>query len=90
MASEDHEPLVEELESQADRLEQQGREVQDRIDETRQEWERKRADDGVPGANPPPRQSPPGEESPSPGTGQGGPAGVGEPGSSGEDPAGRS
>jgi hypothetical protein len=53
MATDGHEPLAEELEADADRLETHGQEVQQQIDETRQEWERHRADEGVPGANPP-------------------------------------
>jgi hypothetical protein len=85
MTAEDSDRLADELEQQADRLEQHSQEVQARIDDTRQEWESKRADEGVPGANPPPQ--PAGDEPKDEGTGSGGPGGVGEAGSTGDDAA---
>lgn len=99
MTPEDPGRLADELEHEADRLERQGREVQGHIDQTRQDWESKRADQSVPGANPPPPASdgpqsdapatdqPADEEAADEATGEGGPAGVGEPGSTGRDAA---
>lgn len=62
----------------ADELERQGRELQERsgqlgerLQETRQEWERKRRDSSVPGANPP--EGPEGEREERPGS-EGSPA----------------
>ena len=83
MTPEDPGRLADEFDQQADQLEQHGREVQERIEDTRHEWESKRADEGVPGANPPPQPS--ADEPAGEGTGEGGPAGVGEPGSTGSD-----
>ena len=85
MTPEDPGRLADELEQQADKLEQQSREVQGHIDDTRQEWEGKRADPSVPGANPPPQ--PAAEDADDEATGKGGPAGVGEAGSTGSDAA---
>jgi hypothetical protein len=85
MAPEDPGRLADELEQQADRLARHGQEVQGRIDDTRQEWEQKRADPSVPGTNPPPQ--PATDEPADDATGQGGPGGVGEPGSTGSDAA---
>ena len=85
MTPEDPGRLADELDRQADKLEQQSREVQAHIDDTRQEWEGKRADPSVPGANPPPQ--PPADHAEDEATGTGGPAGVGEPGSSDSDAA---
>jgi hypothetical protein len=86
MPPEDPGHLAEEFEQEADRLEQHGQEVQGRIEDTRQEWEHKRADESVPGANPPP--PPPSDAAEDEGTGEGGPGGVGEPGSTGGGAAG--
>ncbi len=38
---------------EADRLEDRSRELEGDVKRTREEWERKRADDAVPGAKPP-------------------------------------
>jgi hypothetical protein len=46
--------LADELEQVADQLEERGEAVQKHIDETRNDWESKRADPSVPGA--PPRE----------------------------------
>jgi chaperonin cofactor prefoldin len=45
--------LAEDLETDAERLEKHGDEVSEHIDETRDDWEGKRADGSVPGAEPP-------------------------------------
>jgi hypothetical protein len=45
--------LADELEDQADRLDQQSSELEERTDDVRQDWERKRSDPQVAGANPP-------------------------------------
>jgi hypothetical protein len=52
MAETDPGKLADHLEEQADELEQRGRELGEQTDEAAQEWERKRADPGVPGAPP--------------------------------------
>ena len=41
------------LAREADRLEQRSEELGAEIDQTRSDWERKRADQNMPGANPP-------------------------------------
>jgi hypothetical protein len=53
MAERDPHELSEDLEREANELEQHGQEVGNAVDETRADWERKRRDDGVPGAIPP-------------------------------------
>lgn len=55
MASEQEDPgaLADEMEEEADRLEDRAKELGEDVDDVRKDWERKRADDGVPGANPP-------------------------------------
>jgi hypothetical protein len=50
---EDAESLADELEDEADRLEQRSKELGEDISDVKQDWERKRSDEGVPGANPP-------------------------------------
>lgn len=50
---EDPESLADELEAEADRLEQRSDELGEDITDVKQDWERKRSDEGVPGANPP-------------------------------------
>jgi hypothetical protein len=54
--SEQHDPdrLADELEGQADRLQARSDELHGQIEDVRDDWERKRADESVPGA--PPRQ----------------------------------
>jgi hypothetical protein len=51
--TEDHEKLSDELEGQADELEQKSAGLEQEISDVKQDWERKRSDEGVPGANPP-------------------------------------
>jgi hypothetical protein len=59
MTREDPFELAQEREREADELERRSRELGSAVDETREDWERKRADDAVPGAPPPsPSQSP--------------------------------
>jgi predicted nucleic acid-binding Zn-ribbon protein len=47
---EDHEKLADELEQESDQLEQRSGELKDEISDVRDDWERKRNDEGVPGA----------------------------------------
>ena len=53
MTERDPHELSEALEKETDALERQGREVKETVDEAREDWERKRRDEGVPGATPP-------------------------------------
>ena len=50
---EDHDRLADELEQEADKLAEHSRELGEEIGEVREDWERQRADAGVPGAPPP-------------------------------------
>jgi hypothetical protein len=49
---EDHTQLADELEQRADRLQSENDELGDKIGDVREDWERKRSDPGVPGAQP--------------------------------------
>jgi hypothetical protein len=49
---EDYDRLADDLSDDADRLEQDSERLGEEIAEVRQDWERKRADEGVPGAPP--------------------------------------
>jgi hypothetical protein len=62
---EDPEKLADALAREADQLERDSRQLERRVEDTRQDWERKRADEGVPGA-PPPQ----GDDSPDSGPGE--------------------
>ena len=55
MASENEDPdaLADEMEGEGDRLEDRSKKLGEDVDEVRKDWERKRSDQGVPGANPP-------------------------------------
>lgn len=53
MTEEDPQQLVRRLERETDELERHGSEVKDAVKETREDWERKRRDENVPGAQPP-------------------------------------
>jgi hypothetical protein len=55
MASEQEDPgaLADEMEQEADRLEDRSQKLGEQVDDVRKDWERKRSDQGVPGANPP-------------------------------------
>ncbi len=47
---ESHQEQAEKLERELDDMERQSERLEGRIDETREDWERKKADDSVPGA----------------------------------------
>jgi len=64
-SSQDPQALAEGLEREADELEHRSHELERKIDAARSDWERKRADPGVPGA-PPHRE----ETGPRPGDGE--------------------
>lgn len=55
MASEHEDPgaLADEMEEEADRLEDRSKKLGEDVDEVRKDWGRKRSDQAVPGANPP-------------------------------------
>ena len=57
MASEHEDPgaLADEMEQEADRLEDRSKKLGEDVDEVRKDWERKRSDQAVPGADPPSR-----------------------------------
>lgn len=57
-ADRDVERLGADLEREADRLERHSEEIGEHIDEARDEWERRRNDPGVPGAQPPSDEEP--------------------------------
>ena len=50
---EDPGALADEMEEEADRLEGRSKELGEDVDAVRKDWQRKRSDQGVPGANPP-------------------------------------
>jgi hypothetical protein len=49
----DPDRLSEQLEQEADALQRRSEELHEKVEDVRQDWERKRADPGVPGAPPP-------------------------------------
>jgi hypothetical protein len=53
MENADHERLADQVEQQVDELQDRADNVGEQIKETREEWERKRSADDVPGATPP-------------------------------------
>jgi len=53
MAETDPGELADQLEEEADELDERARKLEEETDEAAQEWERKRVDPGVPGAQPP-------------------------------------
>lgn len=53
MAEQDPQELSQALERETDELARDGKEVKEAVKETRQDWERKRRDESVPGAPPP-------------------------------------
>ena len=63
MTDTDPQRLADELENEADELEQQSRKLGAETDEVAQEWESKRADPKVPGAPPPAKDD---EDQPTP------------------------
>jgi hypothetical protein len=54
----DPETLSEQLDQEADQLERRSEKLGDEVEQVRQDWKRKRADEGVPGAVPPEHESP--------------------------------
>ena len=52
-ARENPDELAEQLGRESDELEKRSEQLKERVAETRQDWERKRSDPGVPGAPPP-------------------------------------
>jgi hypothetical protein len=55
---ENPEELADQLERDADRMQQRSEELGEKVAEVRQDWERKRGDQGVPGAPPPESEGP--------------------------------
>jgi len=53
MDERDPQELAGELEQEGEKLESHSSELEDRVKEARQDWQRKRADESVPGALPP-------------------------------------
>jgi hypothetical protein len=53
MTERDPGKLADELEDETDRMQQRSDELHDQTDDVRQDWERKRSDPQVAGANPP-------------------------------------
>jgi hypothetical protein len=53
MSDRDPRELADQLEREADHLERPSKELEGRVKALRDDWERKRADQGVPGAAPP-------------------------------------
>lgn len=56
-SGEDPDRLADELERETRRLERESDRIDDEIADVRQDWERKRADEAVPGAPPPEGES---------------------------------
>jgi hypothetical protein len=54
MAEKDPDKLADELEDEADELERRSQKLKEETEDVAQDWERKRSDEGVPGAPPPP------------------------------------
>lgn len=52
MTESDHEKVYEEAEREADDLERRTEELGEHVDEVRQDWDSKKSDRGVPGAQP--------------------------------------
>jgi hypothetical protein len=50
MGEQDHEQLADELDREADKLAKENRRLKKEIGDVRDDWHRKQADDGVPGA----------------------------------------
>lgn len=74
-ADRDVDELADGLEEQANRMERRSDEVAEHIDDARDQWDRKRSDDAVPGAEPPFDTETDFQESENPARGPGGPAG---------------
>jgi len=50
---EEHDKLADQMEQEGDQMEQRSAELGDEISDVRDDWQRKRADEAVPGALPP-------------------------------------
>ena len=50
---EEHDKLADQMEREGDQVEQRAAELGDQISDVRDDWQRKRSDEGVPGAPPP-------------------------------------
>lgn len=50
---EDHDKLADQLKQEGDEMEKRSADLGDEISDVRDDWQRKRADEGVPGAPPP-------------------------------------
>lgn len=59
---EDHDQIAQQLDEQAKELEQESERLAGKIDRTREEWEARRRDPGVPGANAPADNEEPDED----------------------------
>jgi len=66
MAQDDPEELAQKLEREAEELARRSQELQGKVEQTRQGWERKRADGSVPGAPPAQKHAADGGGSPAP------------------------
>ncbi len=66
MTDSDPRRLADELEREADGLEQQNEQLGDRVQSVRQDWERKRNDPNVPGAPPAEERGPDSADEPPP------------------------
>ena len=52
MAEKDPDKLADDLEEEADELEQRSQKLEEKTEDVAQDWERKRSDSNVPGAQP--------------------------------------
>jgi hypothetical protein len=59
---EEHDKLADQMQQEGDEMKQRSAELGDEISDVRDDWQRKRADEGVPGA-PPPEESDESEDS---------------------------
>jgi hypothetical protein len=57
MSERDPDQLADELEHESDKLKQRTENLEDAVEDVKQDWERKRADGSVPGAVPPDREN---------------------------------
>lgn len=71
----DVEQRADELDADADRMQRRSEEVEEHIEEARSDWDRRREDSSVPGAEPPFDEETDFQEGDNPAAGPGGPAG---------------
>jgi uncharacterized protein YukE len=55
---EEHDKLADQMKQEGDEMERRSAELGDEISDVRDDWQRKRADEGVPGAPPPEDEAP--------------------------------